>query len=65
MIFSLFFNFYQYLPSSQVASGSDKGRELEAIMKEGKLVSNEAVLYLLDKEIRLKSGAANGFLIDG
>lgn len=50
---------------SQVASGSDKGRELEAIMKEGKLVSNEAVLCLLAKAIAAHKCDSKGFLIDG
>lgn len=50
---------------AEVASGSDEGRELEAIMKEGKLVSNEIVLRILEKAIRSKIGCSKGFLIDG
>lgn len=50
---------------AEVASGSDKGRELEAIMKEGKLVSNDVVLCLLENAIRIKIGCSKGFLIDG
>jgi len=49
----------------EVASGSDKGRELSAIMKEGKLVPNDAVLCLLKKAIDCKICEAKGFLIDG
>ncbi|XP_053953717.1 adenylate kinase isoenzyme 1 isoform X1 [Anastrepha ludens] len=50
---------------AEVASGSDKGRELEAIMKEGKLVPNEAVLCLLASAIADNKCDAKGFLIDG
>lgn len=48
-----------------MASGSDKGRELAAIMKEGKLVPNEAVLCLLAKAIADHKCDSKGFLIDG
>lgn len=50
---------------SQVASGSEKGKALAAIMKEGKLVSNDDVLGLLEKAIRDRLTGAKGFLIDG
>lgn len=49
----------------KVASGSEKGKELAAIMKEGKLVSNDDVLGLLEKAIRDRLNGAKGFLIDG
>ncbi|KNC22100.1 hypothetical protein FF38_13535 [Lucilia cuprina] len=49
----------------EVASGSEKGKELAAIMKEGKLVSNDDVLGLLEKAIRERLSGAKGFLIDG
>lgn len=49
----------------KVASGSPKGQELAAIMKEGKLVSNDDVLGLLEKAIRERLNGAKGFLIDG
>lgn len=50
---------------AEVASGSEKGKELAAIMKEGKLVSNEAVLQLLDCAIKKAAASSKGFLIDG
>lgn len=50
---------------AEVASGSDKGKELAAIMKEGKLVSNEAVLQLLECAIKKAAASSKGFLIDG
>lgn len=50
---------------AEVASGSEKGKELAAIMKEGKLVSNEAVLHLLECAIRKSAASSSGFLIDG
>ncbi|KAL5292777.1 Adk1 family protein [Megaselia abdita] len=50
---------------AEVASGSEKGKELAAIMKEGKLVSNEAVLLLLECAIKKAAASSKGFLIDG
>lgn len=50
---------------AEVASGSEKGRALEAIMREGRLVPNEEVLCLLEKAIRSKMSCSKGFLIDG
>lgn len=49
---------------AEVASGSDKGKELSAIMKKGELVPLEVVLALI-KENMIKSKDAKGFLIDG
>lgn len=48
-----------------MASDSPKGKELEAIMKKGDLVSNEDVLGLLEKAMSKVSDDCNGFLIDG
>jgi len=50
---------------AEVASGSPKGVELASIMKEGKLVSNDDVLGLLENAIRSKLSESKGFLIDG
>ncbi|KPU77656.1 uncharacterized protein Dana_GF24995, isoform B [Drosophila ananassae] len=50
---------------NEVASGSDKGRKLQAIMASGGLVSNEEVLSLLNDAIVRSKGNSKGFLIDG
>ncbi|KAH8395359.1 hypothetical protein KR222_010919, partial [Zaprionus bogoriensis] len=50
---------------AQVASGSDKGRQLQSIMTSGGLVSNQEVLSLLNNAIARTKGASKGFLIDG
>lgn len=49
---------------AEVASGSPKGNELQAIMKSGGLVSNQVVLDLLGAAIG-KIEKPTGFLIDG
>ncbi|KAJ3237094.1 hypothetical protein HDU81_009974 [Chytriomyces hyalinus] len=49
---------------AEVASGSPRAKELDAIMKEGKIVPMSVTLSLL-KEAMENSGEANGFLIDG
>ncbi len=49
----------------EVASGSDLGKQLNEVMKSGKLVSNDEVLALLKNAINKKSSQSNGFLIDG
>ncbi|KAG4073925.1 hypothetical protein HA402_014130 [Bradysia odoriphaga] len=48
----------------EVASGSDKGKELQDIMKRGELVSNAQVLSLLEVAMK-KVTNSKGFLIDG
>lgn len=48
----------------EVNSGSAKGKELQEIMKSGKLVPLTEVLGLL-KAAMTKNESANGFLIDG
>ncbi|XP_067945692.1 adenylate kinase isoenzyme 5-like isoform X1 [Watersipora subatra] len=48
----------------EVQSGSERGKELNAIMESGALVSLDIVLTLL-KEAMLKNTTAKGFLIDG
>ncbi|UYV65585.1 AK1 [Cordylochernes scorpioides] len=48
-----------------VASGSPKGKELEEIMKQGSLVSQETVVELLKDSMQAACQSSNGFLIDG
>lgn len=50
---------------AEVSAGTDKGKELAAIMKRGDLVPNDEVLYLLQKAMKEVTGKAKGFLIDG
>jgi len=50
---------------AEVASGSDKGKELSEIMKKGDLVPNEEVLGLLERAMRQVEATSSGFLIDG
>ncbi|XP_034122347.1 adenylate kinase isoenzyme 1 isoform X1 [Drosophila guanche] len=50
---------------NEVASGSDKGRQLQAVMSSGGLVSNDEVLSLLNDAISRAKGSSKGFLIDG
>lgn len=50
---------------AEVASGSDKGKELKEIMSKGALVSNDDVLQILERAMVKVSDSANGFLIDG
>lgn len=49
----------------QVASGSEKGKQLSEIMKKGDLVSNEEVLGLLEIAMGKVGDGCKGFLIDG
>jgi len=49
----------------EVASGSDRGKELTAIMERGDLVSLDTVLLLLKEAMLKKAATSNGFLIDG
>ncbi|XP_055387302.1 adenylate kinase isoenzyme 1 [Condylostylus longicornis] len=50
---------------AEVASQSEIGSQLSAIMKEGKLVPNEIVLSLLHNAMKKSAGKAKGYLIDG
>lgn len=50
---------------AEVAAGTDKGKELAAIMKRGDLVPNEEVLLLLETAMKAAVGQSNGYLIDG
>ena len=49
---------------AEVESGSEHGKELEAIMKKGELVPLETVLEMIKNKINENTDAA-GFLIDG
>lgn len=50
---------------AEVASGTDKGKELAEIMKRGDLVPNQEVLDLLQRAMHEALGKSHGFLIDG
>lgn len=50
---------------AEVASGTDKGKELADIMKRGDLVPNQEVLDLLQRAMQEQLGKSRGFLIDG
>uniref|UniRef100_U5EZ29 Putative uridylate kinase/adenylate kinase n=1 Tax=Corethrella appendiculata TaxID=1370023 RepID=U5EZ29_9DIPT len=49
----------------EVASGSDKGKELQEMMTKGILVSNEIVLKLLEAAMVKVKSTTIGYLIDG
>jgi len=49
----------------EVASGSERGKQLTQIMEKGELVSLETVLGLLRDAMIKKASTSKGFLIDG
>jgi adenylate kinase len=49
----------------EVASGSERGKQLTAIMERGELVPLETVLTLLKEAMLKKAKDSKGFLIDG
>ncbi|KAL1123829.1 hypothetical protein AAG570_001600, partial [Ranatra chinensis] len=50
---------------ADVMSGSDRGKALEKVMKEGQLVSSNVVLGLLAETMLRELPTSKGFLIDG
>jgi len=50
---------------AEVASGSERGKELTAIMEKGDLVPLDTVLQLLKEAMIAKAADSKGFLIDG
>jgi adenylate kinase len=49
---------------AEIASKSDLGLKVEAVMKSGKLVDDSLVVALIDRNLD-KIECANGFLLDG
>ncbi|KAK9510042.1 hypothetical protein O3M35_004915 [Rhynocoris fuscipes] len=50
---------------ADVASGSDRGKALEQVMKEGQLVSSKVVMGLLAEKMLAELSNTKGYLIDG
>ncbi|KAJ3342263.1 hypothetical protein HDU93_002736 [Gonapodya sp. JEL0774] len=50
---------------AEVAKGNESGKELEALMKEGKIVPAETTLRLMRSALENAAPDASGFLVDG
>lgn len=50
---------------AEVASGSERGKQLNAIMEKGELVSLDVVMDLLKEAMLSKLSTSKGYLIDG
>uniref|UniRef100_A0AAZ3RM59 Adenylate kinase isoenzyme 1 n=1 Tax=Oncorhynchus tshawytscha TaxID=74940 RepID=A0AAZ3RM59_ONCTS len=50
---------------AEVASGSERGKTLQAIMQKGELVPLDTVLDMIKDAMIAKAGVSKGFLIDG
>ncbi|BFZ20716.1 hypothetical protein BsWGS_23755 [Bradybaena similaris] len=50
---------------AEVASGSERGKNLTAIMEKGELVPMETVLGLMKEAMEVRASISKGFLIDG
>uniref|UniRef100_A0A8C6K3Q9 Adenylate kinase isoenzyme 1 n=1 Tax=Nothobranchius furzeri TaxID=105023 RepID=A0A8C6K3Q9_NOTFU len=50
---------------AEVASGSDRGKHLQAIMQKGELVPLDTVLDMIKEAMIAKADVSKGFLIDG
>uniref|UniRef100_A0A8C7XK44 Adenylate kinase isoenzyme 1 n=1 Tax=Oryzias sinensis TaxID=183150 RepID=A0A8C7XK44_9TELE len=50
---------------AEVASGSDRGKQLQAIMQKGELVPLDTVLDMIKDAMIAKADVSKGFLIDG
>lgn len=53
------------LVRAEIASGTEKGKEFEEIVKRGDLISNDDVLDLLKDAIQKDADNSKGSLIDG
>jgi adenylate kinase len=50
---------------AEVASGSERGKKLNKLMKRGLLVPNKVVLDMIKEKMLEKKAISKGFLVDG